>query len=255
MDNEMIATYLLRKRKEKGITQTELAKEMGVTFQAVSRWEKGDSIPDIDSLNNLANFYNVSIDEILQRKTAEKSNKNLYSELVFMMIFIVSIFFSILANMGVSLLVTPGGIELYGYLLTIVPLFILIVIPISYYSKQSNKDKNDLHWLMMCYKTFIVLFALVLISDYSAIDYRLHGLIYLFIIVVIKYIEFFIKRHFAYVKSSFIKYEITVFSRLDLVILVLFFLLTSIALIFTIGSLQFITGILMFVYFMFNSKK
>ncbi len=67
MDSKLIGKYLQQKRKEKDFTQKDLADIMGVTFQAVSRWEKGDSIPDLDSLDNLAKFYKVSIDEILQR--------------------------------------------------------------------------------------------------------------------------------------------------------------------------------------------
>ena len=51
MNIDKIALYLQTKRKEKGVTQAELAKELGVTYQAVSRWENGKSIPDIDTLS------------------------------------------------------------------------------------------------------------------------------------------------------------------------------------------------------------
>jgi transcriptional regulator with XRE-family HTH domain len=72
MDNKAIGCYLLNKRKELGKTQKEIADEFGVTYQAVSRWENGDSIPDIETLGLLADYYDVSIDEILQRETKQK---------------------------------------------------------------------------------------------------------------------------------------------------------------------------------------
>lgn len=66
MDNKKIGRYLLKKRKEEQKTQKEIAGDLGVTYQAVSRWENGDSIPDIETLCMIADLYKVSVDEILQ---------------------------------------------------------------------------------------------------------------------------------------------------------------------------------------------
>ena len=52
-------------RKEKGITQEELAKALGVTNQAVSKWESGQCCPDIQLLPELAVYFGVSTDRIL----------------------------------------------------------------------------------------------------------------------------------------------------------------------------------------------
>ena len=52
-------------RKEKNMTQMELADEMGVSYQAVSNWERGNSMPDIGKLPQLALVLGCSIDEIL----------------------------------------------------------------------------------------------------------------------------------------------------------------------------------------------
>jgi len=51
-------------RKEKGLTQAQLAEKMGVTEQAVSKWENGGSIPDVSLFPVLANFFGVSIDRL-----------------------------------------------------------------------------------------------------------------------------------------------------------------------------------------------
>ena len=55
-------------RKQKGITQDELAAQLGVTAAAVSKWEKGYSLPDIPMLCSLADFFNVTADHLLGRE-------------------------------------------------------------------------------------------------------------------------------------------------------------------------------------------
>ncbi len=52
-------------RKQKGLTQEELAKELGVTNQAVSKWESGQCCPDIQLLPDMAKLFEVSVDELL----------------------------------------------------------------------------------------------------------------------------------------------------------------------------------------------
>ena len=51
-------------RKQKGITQKELAEELGVTTQAVSKWENARGCPDIQLLPDIAKIFDVSIDEL-----------------------------------------------------------------------------------------------------------------------------------------------------------------------------------------------
>lgn len=57
-------------RKERGMTQLELARQMGVTDKAVSKWERNLSFPDIASLPKLAEVLGTSVDELLEVKTA-----------------------------------------------------------------------------------------------------------------------------------------------------------------------------------------
>lgn len=54
-------------RKSKSMTQEELAAEMGVSIAAVSKWETGNSIPDILMLCSIADFFDISTDELLGR--------------------------------------------------------------------------------------------------------------------------------------------------------------------------------------------
>ena len=60
-----IGRYLQTLRKAQGRTQKELADQLGVSFQAVSKWEKGDSFPDVALLLPLANELQTTTDKIL----------------------------------------------------------------------------------------------------------------------------------------------------------------------------------------------
>lgn len=66
---------LKRLRREKELTQEKLADVLGVSFQAVSKWERGETYPDITMLPEIAAFFDVTTDEILGLNTAEQENK------------------------------------------------------------------------------------------------------------------------------------------------------------------------------------
>ena len=69
-------------RKEKGMTQLELAEKMGVTDKAVSKWERDLSCPDINSLPNLAEILGVTVDELMQIKREAENPKQSPKEIV-----------------------------------------------------------------------------------------------------------------------------------------------------------------------------
>ncbi len=57
-------------RREHNMTQVELADKLSISFQAVSNWERGNSMPDITKLPELADIFNVSVDELLGERSA-----------------------------------------------------------------------------------------------------------------------------------------------------------------------------------------
>lgn len=65
MDQKKIGIFLKELRKEKNITQAQLAEILGVTNRSISRWENGANMPDFDLVIELANYYDISIDELL----------------------------------------------------------------------------------------------------------------------------------------------------------------------------------------------
>ena len=56
-------------RKEKGLTQEELAQHMGISPQAVSKWENDQTCPDISALPKLARLFDVTVDELLEGRS------------------------------------------------------------------------------------------------------------------------------------------------------------------------------------------
>lgn len=65
MDTKMVGAQIARLRKEKGLTQNDLGDRLGVSFQAVSKWERGETLPDTAILLDLANALETSVDFIL----------------------------------------------------------------------------------------------------------------------------------------------------------------------------------------------
>ena len=77
----MINENIRKARKEKGISQEELAIKLNVVRQTVSKWEKGLSVPDADVLIQIADLLEVSVNELLDIKTQNDTVENIAAEL------------------------------------------------------------------------------------------------------------------------------------------------------------------------------
>ncbi|MCD8027870.1 MAG: helix-turn-helix domain-containing protein [Erysipelotrichaceae bacterium] len=74
---QTLGHMIVRLRKEKGMTQVELAEKLGVTDKAVSKWKRDLNYPDIGTIPQLAEILNVSVDELLQGKSNTPNNTNI----------------------------------------------------------------------------------------------------------------------------------------------------------------------------------
>ena len=77
MDQIKIGAFLKELRKERALTQEQVAEKLNVSNRTVSRWETGSNMPDIGMLVEIADFYGVSIPEIIQ---GERKSENMEQE-------------------------------------------------------------------------------------------------------------------------------------------------------------------------------
>lgn len=78
MDQKKIGLFLRELRNEKNLSQEQLAEEFGVSSRSISRWENGNTMPDISIIIELADFYDVDIREIIH---GERKSENMDKEL------------------------------------------------------------------------------------------------------------------------------------------------------------------------------
>lgn len=74
MDAKILGNYIAARRKELGMTQANLAEKIHVTDKAVSRWERGVGLPDIDNLEALAKALDVSLVSLMRGKTCDEKH-------------------------------------------------------------------------------------------------------------------------------------------------------------------------------------
>ncbi len=72
---KIVAKNLANLRKNKKLTQTELAEKFGYSDKAISKWENGDTLPDIQTLYQLCEFYNVTLDFLVNEQDFEDKIK------------------------------------------------------------------------------------------------------------------------------------------------------------------------------------
>lgn len=71
MNQDKIGKFIAERRKEKNMTQEQLAEKMGVTDKTISRWENGKTMPDYSLLKDLCNELDISVNEFLSGEKIE----------------------------------------------------------------------------------------------------------------------------------------------------------------------------------------
>ncbi len=112
----IIAKNIVQLRKEKGITQAQLAESLNYSDKAVSKWERGESLPDVGVLKMLANMFGVTVDYLLKTDhkkeqeykslvdRREKRNRKIITAISIVLVWLVAsvVFFILDAATGLS---------------------------------------------------------------------------------------------------------------------------------------------------------
>ena len=174
-------------RKCKGLTQEELAQAVYVSRTAVSKWESGRGMPNIESLKDISMFFNVSIDELLSAEkllfVAEKENKSNIRNICDLLFGTADIF----SLMLIILPIYPNAVEDFVYSVnlpryTLVSpinsiicwlifsvLIILGILRVMLTSRQSVKLTKLLTWLSLLIGVFAVIFLAITRVPYAVI--------------------------------------------------------------------------------------
>ena len=73
----IVANNLTELRKEKGLTQIQLAELFNYSDKAVSKWERGDTLPDLETLKALADYYQVTLDYLVHEGSRKDKSQDL----------------------------------------------------------------------------------------------------------------------------------------------------------------------------------
>ena len=99
MDNKKIGEFIAKLRKEKNMTQSELAEKLGISDRSVNKWERGLNLPDTNIMTELCSILGITINDLFKGEIVEKKNlqKNRINKKIIMFIvlfLILGLFFS-----------------------------------------------------------------------------------------------------------------------------------------------------------------
>lgn len=149
MDQERIGNFIKNLRVKNNLTQKQFAEMLGVTYQAVSKWETGKNIPDIVLLQEISNIFKVDINEILKGEQVcqsfpKKSKKGFIILLLLLMFIVVNmIIYIICCNSDSSfefrtLTTTCDEFTLKGSVAYSKEKFSIYISDIDYCGQQNN---------------------------------------------------------------------------------------------------------------------
>ena len=183
MDQKKTGSFLRELRKEKQLTQEQLAERFGVTNRSVSRWETGSNMPDLGILVELADFYDVDIRDIIdgERKGEDVNNEEKerlqlvadYAEneknILLMRLRIISIvgLVSLVAGLTMMVISRENNLPIYDYLMgTLMGVAIGALLVAVFYSTGVLENMRKRKRTLM--KVFLVISILILLGTFIA---------------------------------------------------------------------------------------
>ena len=91
MNPEKVGKFIKELRTKNNLTQQQLADKYNVTYQAVSKWERGINIPEISLLRQMSKDFNIPMEDILDGKKSVKNKSNIYIAIAILVVLVVGI--------------------------------------------------------------------------------------------------------------------------------------------------------------------
>lgn len=147
MNPEKLGVKLKKLREAKGFTQEEVATQLHLSRQSISKWENGKGFPDIDNLIRLSELYNISLDELVESSSRTNINNISDESLAIRSSLIIEILLLIVA------LILSCHVPVIGF---IIPLAIIIWLKITH-RKYILVYIISIICLVICLRNFYVL--------------------------------------------------------------------------------------------------
>lgn len=125
---EIIAANLIRLRQSAGLTQLKLAEMLNYSDKAVSKWERGESIPDLRVLIQLAQLYHISLDDIVSLQPEKVVQPKLNLKKKRLLITLLSVGLVWVIATGVFMILFYTNISEYAFLTYVVAPFITFIV-------------------------------------------------------------------------------------------------------------------------------
>lgn len=196
---DIIADNLVRYRKNAGLTQQEIADKLNYSDKAVSKWERGEGVPDVAVLKSLADLYGITVNDFLTVycdkpiKSNVKTN-NAKHWLISMLSFFL-VWFVATIVMAIGLIVDKSlPMAQYSYIVALPVSMIVLVVFSSVWGKlwMQALSVSSLVWAV-CVLVHVLLSPLLGISDYAWTIYIAGAALQL--LVILWYVlRFFVKR-------------------------------------------------------------
>ena len=142
-----ISERLFNLRKNKNLSQEELANILGVSRQTISKWETGESTPDFDKIIPLCEFYGITSDELLSGKkdiveAKKEENRNNFARNMAIAIglYIISVVFVVVADEIFNQEII--GIALF-FIVNAIATSLIVYSSIKYKSEKEKEEKNE----------------------------------------------------------------------------------------------------------------
>ena len=157
-------------RKKSGLTQAQLAEKLNYSDKAVSKWERGDGIPDLMVLNDMADIFGITLNDFTRNPKNRKYHIIRRNKIVISLFMVVLVWLVATSLFVLLSLVAPDYTRSWMCFIYAVPASALVLFIFSCIWKSK--------WIMFCMYTFLC--WSVLVSAYLAINFEYSW--YIFII-------------------------------------------------------------------------
>ena len=139
-------------RKKEGITQEQLAEKLNVSRQAVTKWESGQSLPDIENLKEISYIFSVSIDSLvgdIESKSTAKIKKKINDIEYFIFGIVILILAQLISVVDfIKQTVNNDDIIIVSSIIMGVMGFVILILAIKLYLKDISEKILDMTWLL-----------------------------------------------------------------------------------------------------------